>query len=157
MKTAALQRAIYQRLSGYAPLTAIVSTRVYADAPQENDAGTSWPGPYITIGPFNASAWDTKPGTGSSVVAQVHVWDRPVNGRSQIDARALAEIVYDALHRYVGLNIEGAIQVDCLFEGGAEDIGDPDGKTIHIPLLFRVTYEHKRYSARLRYPVVMAA
>lgn len=156
MKAAALQQAIYDRLSGYAPLTSVVGSRVYAKAPQPDDAGDGGDFPYLTIGPFNFTPWDTKTSIGQTVVVQVHIWDRPSASRSVTSTRALSDLVYDALHRY-NLTVSGAHVVDCLFEGGSEDIGDPDGKTAHVPMLFRVTYTASDFSARLRFPLLMAA
>ncbi len=133
MNLAEVQQALHARLT--AQVGAQV-TGVYTRAPDPQDAAKSSGYPYITLGPLVAGPNDTKTNTGGTVAAQVHIWART---RSALSWRRLHDETYEALHRY-DLPVTGANVIDCLFEN-SNDLPDPDGKTTHVVMQFRVTYE----------------
>lgn len=135
MKTAALQQALYDRLSGFTALTDLVEA-IYTRVPQASESEDDSVYPFVTIGPFNVTPFDTKIDNGGTVVVQVHIWSR---GNSDLAWRAIEEQVYNALHKYTDLAVTGANLIDCLFESST-DTDDPDGLTTHVIMSFRVTY-----------------
>lgn len=128
-----LQQGLYTRLN-----TQVGSsfTGIYTDVPQAEDSEADSAFPFITIGPFAASNDDTKDDNGAEVLAQVHIWSRST---SALVWRGLHDAVYDALQDYRSLSVTGANIVNVLFED-SDDIADPDGKTTHIVMRFRITY-----------------
>lgn len=134
MNSVALHQAIYTRLAGFTALTSQV-VGVYSKVPQPDQAEDDAAFPFVTIGPHTRRPFDTDDDDGQQVTAAIHVWDRFT---SELSRAAVRDAVYDALHKY-DLPISGADTLDCLFinEGGFED---PDGKTFHSILQFRVTY-----------------
>ncbi len=87
----ALQAAIYTRLTGYAPLTALVSTRVYDFVPASAQP------PYVVIGDDTVSDWSDKATNGWEVTMTLHCWDYEKAGRKSV--KAILSAIYDALHR----------------------------------------------------------
>lgn len=90
-----IQTAIYQRLSTYPALTAIVSG-VYDDVPQANGrANDAYP--YVTIGDDSlvADAQDDAVGFSGSIV--IHSWSIS-RGRKQI--KSIQGEIFNALSRY---------------------------------------------------------
>jgi hypothetical protein len=136
MKSAALQQAVYTRLSGFSALTDLVQA-IYSEsgAPQPSDAGDNSLFPYVIVGPFTGSPWDTDGTPGQTCIVKVNVYSR---GKSDLEWRAIADQVYEALNRH-DLSISGADTVDCLFQD-MSSFPDPDGKTTRAVLDFRVTY-----------------
>lgn len=135
MKTAALQKSVYDRLTGYSPVSSAV-VGVYSDVPQPEEPEDDAAFPYVTIGPIIPAPWSTDDTPGVTALVDVGVWSRT---HSRLAAREVADLVYQALNRYQ-LSIAGVNTVDCLFEG-ATDLMDPDGKTHHEVVTFRVTYD----------------
>lgn len=135
MKTAELQQSVYYRLTGYAPLSSAV-VGVYSDVPQPEEPEDDAAFPYITIGPIIPAPWSTDDTPGITALVDVGVWTR---SHSRLAARAIADDVYRALNRYQ-LSIADVNTVDCLFES-ATDLMDPDGRTHHEVVTFRVTYD----------------
>lgn len=135
MKTAALQQSVYDRLTAYAPVNSAV-VGIYSDVPQSAEPEDEAAFPYVTIGPIIPAPWSTDDTPGVTALVDVGVWTR---GHSRLAARAIADDVYSALNRY-HLSIAGVNTVDCLFES-ATDLMDPDGKTHHEVVTFRVTYD----------------
>lgn len=135
MKTEALQQAIYDRLNGVTEITDAV-TGIYTKVPQaaQSEDGSAFP--FVTIGPFTPTPWNTDDTKGVTVLADVGVWSR---SNSDLARRSISDDVYDALDRYQ-LSITGANTVDCLFENMVE-LDDPDGVTTHSILTFRITYD----------------
>jgi hypothetical protein len=88
----ALQSAVYQRLTTYAPLTnALGGAKVY-DFVQPNLAA-----PYVVIGEDTMTGDDTKCGNGWDCTLTIHVWDFEKAGRKSV--KALLSHIHDALHR----------------------------------------------------------
>lgn len=122
----AIQAAIYQRLTNYAPL----NVPIYDDVPQ----GAAFP--YITIGDDTLTEWDQDACLGADATLTLHVWSRE-RGRKQ--TKQIQGLLYDALHRYP-LTVNGAHAVDCLWEM-SESFLDPDGHTRHGVSRFRITLQ----------------
>lgn len=131
----AIQQAIHDRLSSYAPLATELAAHkeqvgrpaVYDDAPQ----GAAFP--YVTIGDDTLVEWDQDACLGAEATITLHVWSRE-RGRKQ--AKTIQGVLYDALHRYA-LPVDGSHTVDCLWEM-SESFLDPDGHTRHGVSRFRI-------------------
>lgn len=134
MKTAQLQQALYDRLTGYTAVDSAVAG-IYTTVPQVADSGDASAFPFITIGPFIESPNDTKTSDGVTVLADVHTWSR---SRSALTWRQIADDVYDALQKYA-LPVSGVNVIDCRFDSSAE-YDDADGVTKHHVSTFRITY-----------------
>ncbi len=86
----ALQSAIYTRLTGYAPLTALISG-VYDNVPDNAQP------PYVVIGDDTCIDWSTQTENGWETTVTIHVWDFEKSGRKSV--KAIMSTIYDALHR----------------------------------------------------------
>jgi hypothetical protein len=131
----AIQTAIYERLSAYAPLTAVI-TGVYDDVPQAADAGSNAAFPYVTIGDDTLNEWDTDTEQGADTTITIHSWSR-ARGRKEI--KAIQGHIYDALHRYE-LPVTGHHLIACDWEA-SESLLDPDGRTRHGISRFRIVLQ----------------
>lgn len=127
MKGWELQQAVFTRLGAVAAVTALVSTRIYDNAPQ------SAVFPYIVVGDDTAIPADTHSTKGSDNTITVHSWSR-YRGRKEI--KQIQQAVYDALHQHA-LVVSGAATVNCGWEY-AESFLDADGLTRHGVQRFRV-------------------
>jgi hypothetical protein len=87
----ALQAGIYTRLTGFATLTALVSTRVYDFVPESAAA------PYVVIGDDTATDWDTKDTQGWEFTVTIHCWDFEKAGRKSV--KTILSAIHDALHQ----------------------------------------------------------
>jgi hypothetical protein len=87
----ALQAAIYQRLTSYAPLTALVGTNVFDFVPDSAQP------PYVLIGDDTAIDWSTKTNDGWEETVTIHCWDFERAGRKSV--KTIMSAIYDALHR----------------------------------------------------------
>lgn len=130
-----IQGAIYAKLTGNAPLMALVAA-VYDDVPQPSDSGNGAAFPYVTIGEDVAVEWDTDTDTGADVTMTIHSWSI-VPGRKQI--KQIQGAIYDALHRAVvivtGYKVVGVDWVS------SQSFIDADGVTRHGVQIFRITLE----------------
>ncbi len=130
MNTAAIQTAIYNRLTSYAPVNDLVTGVFDSRAPQ----GTAMP--YVCIDTISTQRDETKTDSGGSALVTLHLWDESL---SMLALRLIEKRVYECLHRFDMLTVAGCQVVDCLFEQG-QSIGDPDGRTSHVVMTFRVRY-----------------
>lgn len=135
MNSAGLHQALYSRLANVTAVSSKV-IGIYSEVPQAAQSEDDAAFPFITLGPHVFRPFDTDDDDGQQVAVQVHIWDRYT---SELTRGALRDAVYDALHKF-DLSISGANTVDCLFET-ANGFDDPDGKTHHIVMQFRVTYD----------------
>lgn len=140
MKAWAVQQAIHARLAAWAPLVALVGTRIYDDVSPEGHlpAGSINPAtafPYVTHGVASSVDWSTDDDatTGVEVVYMVHGWSRYAGAK---EVKQIADAVYAALNRYA-LVVSGANVVLNDFDD-AEYMRDPDGKTRHSVQRFRI-------------------
>lgn len=133
MRFKELRQALYARLD--AQVGASVQG-VYAKVPQADQSEDDSAFPYITIGAFTTSPFDTDDENGVSVLADVSVWSRATSVLATSD---IVSAVYAALHKH-DLVIAGANTVDCLFSA-MNELDDPDGRTTQDVLTFRITYD----------------
>lgn len=134
MNSAALQQAVYDRLTGDATLMAMV-VGVYTNPPQADDSADASAFPYLTLGPFVMTPYDTKDTDGQVALVDVHIWSR---GTSDLAWRQIADRIYLTLQKHE-LTVSGTDVLDCRFDGQT-DFDDPDGLTHHAVLTFRVLY-----------------
>jgi methionine aminopeptidase len=88
----ALQAGIYDRLTGYAPLTsALGGQKVY------DFVSAKLVAPYVVIGEDTLSDWDTKTNSGWDCTVTIHAWDFLKAGRKSV--KTLLSLIHDALHR----------------------------------------------------------
>jgi hypothetical protein len=137
MNTANLHQAIFDRLTNYTALTSVLGTvGVASEVPQPDESEDDTAFPYVTFDFASVRPFDTKTDDGGDVVVRVHLWARTRETKAR---RAIEDSIYDALHKY-DLVITGASTIGVWFEGKTE-IDDPDGKTKHSVLSFRVLYD----------------
>lgn len=128
-KSGALQVAIA------AAVDAAITQEVYDHVPDglADDAF-----PYVTINDIQALDWSTKTFIGQDFAVNVHVWSR-YSGNKEI------QDIYDALHAALhnaALSVSGASTVICRYEASQTPFLDPDGRTLHGVIRFRVTLQH---------------
>jgi hypothetical protein len=128
----AVQTAIYQRLTTYGPLTAIIKG-VYDSVPQPDDTGNPADFPYITIGDDAIVEWcdDTK--SGADILVTIHVWSR---ARGRKETKTIQGHIFDALHRY-DLTVSGYHNVGIDYDN-EQSFLDVDGLTRHGVSVFRI-------------------
>jgi hypothetical protein len=85
-----LQGAIYARLTTYAPLTALISQRVYDRPP------ATWPGDHVTIGEAQALRADAECVDGQDIYLTMHAWSQYTGGFR--DVKRIADAVVTGLH-----------------------------------------------------------
>lgn len=137
MNLANLQQSVFTRLSNFTALTSqLAGQGVYARKPQDVNAESTTPFPYVTFSFPSGLPFDTDSKDGAEVILQVHVWSR---SQSMLVHQAIMDSIYDALHKFQ-LVISGANTVDCLFTT-SQFMDDPDGVTTHGIMEFRVTYD----------------
>jgi hypothetical protein len=88
----ALQQAVFARLTGYAPLAAVIYGRVYDDPPK--DAAY----PFVSFGPMDAVVADADCVDGATETLQIDVWSNAQDG--QRECKAILAHVRAALHRF---------------------------------------------------------
>jgi hypothetical protein len=131
-----LQEAIYDRLD-HPTITSLLTNfwaplvPIFTDVPQAPDAQSDAAFPYITIGPDNLSDFSDKSGVGMNALVQVHIWSRK---RQMQEIKQIADAVVDRLAREE-ITLANLITVEWQ---NASFMRDPDGKTKHAVLLFRV-------------------
>lgn len=127
-----IQDALYDRLAGFAGLSALVQG-VYDYLPQElADVDSEFP--YVVIGQIDAEQWDTDDVLGVDSTVVVHTFSRYRGKRQAAD---IMRQVYLALHRYA-LPVTGYNLVTCEWDGLSNLMTDPDGLTRHGVQRFRV-------------------
>ena len=128
----AVQTAVYQRLTGYAPLMAVIQG-VYDNVPQPDDSGSAADFPYVTIGDDSVVEWcdDTK--SGADILVNIHTWSR---ARGRKETKIIQGHIFDALHRYA-LSVSGYHNVGIDFESD-QSFMDVDGFTRHGVSVFRI-------------------
>lgn len=121
-----LRAAVYSKLTGSAPLMALVSG-VYAKVPEVTTE------PYVTLGPISQLPDDDHGEDGASCEVYVHAWSRQ-EGYSE--AGAIAAAVDAALHRQP-LAVAGWTQVSIALDSLSEE-PDPDPDIRHMLAVYRV-------------------
>ena len=113
-----LQSALYDRLSGYTPLTAVAA--VYDHVPQSSTF------PYVTIGEDVLTGWSGDDFVGAEGSVTVHTWSRH---RGRVETKQIQGHLFDALSRFE-LPIAGVTLVTLEFAGARSQV-DTDGRTRH--------------------------
>jgi hypothetical protein len=140
MKSAALQQAVFTRLN-HSSVTALLSaayaplTPIFTDVPQAADTNAESFFPFVTIGADVSAPNDTKDMIGAAVIVQIDVWARAT---SMLGLKAIGDAI-DGRMRRAALTITGANHIDTELES-ATPLRDPDGKTKHLMLRYRVEY-----------------
>ena len=142
MKAAALQQAVYNRLndssitsllsSAYSPLVPIFSI---GSVPQSADSESESAFPYITFSAPSITPFDDKDKVGGSAIVQIDVWSRTL---SDLAVNQIGDAV-DARLRRQALSITGATHITTELIS-SQLIDDPDGKTKHLVIQYRVLW-----------------
>jgi len=125
---AELQRAVFDRLSGFSGLP-----EIYDHVPQQADSGSNVPFPYVTIGEDTHIPFDTDDSVGSEATITIHSWSRS-EGRAEV--KEIQTGIRSALQRFE-LDVNGFALVTIEFES-SESFMDPDAMTRHGVSRFRV-------------------
>jgi hypothetical protein len=108
----ALQKAIYERLRAYEPLTAALGgMKVYDHVPAKLAA------PYVVIGNDTLNDLSTKNENGWDCTITIHAWDFYAAGRKSV--KTFLGHIYDALHRQeANITLAGFTLAEMRFDGG---------------------------------------
>jgi len=128
----AVQVAVYERLSAYSPLAALIKG-VYDSVPQPNDSGSGADFPYVTIGDDSIVEWSDDTRSGADILINIHTWSR---ARGRKETKTIQGLIFDALHRY-NLTVADYHNVGIDFENEQSFI-DADGLTRHGVSVFRI-------------------
>lgn len=126
-----IQQAIYSLLTGDTTLMSKI-TGVYDEVPQDlvND-DTNFP--FVTIGEATSVPFRTMTRFGEEVTVTLHVWSRYKGFKEALE-------ILDDLNRLLAdrdLNVAGYDTAACFYEF-SETLRDPDGKTRHVPVRYRI-------------------
>jgi len=127
----AFQTLIFQRLTTFAPLVALIGTRVY-DQPAAGAVA-----PYITFGPSDVVPQDVDCIDGRIETLQLDVWSEAQDGKRE--CKAICDAVRAALHRFAAEPVTGAL-VEMEIEL-TRVLDDPDGRTSHGVVQVRAMLE----------------
>lgn len=104
-----LQKGLRAALVANSDVTAIVSTRVYDEPPQDVAF------PYVRFGDITPAAFDTDTTEGALVAVSIEAHSRSPSGR--VEAAQIAEAVKSALHRQeLAVTVQGHTLVELIFE-----------------------------------------
>ena len=92
--------------------------------------------PYTVMGRDSADPWDNDSFTGINVNAELHIWSRSEGGK---ECKTIMKQIYDLLHRgtFTKTNYD-VVDSLCVFQ---DVLDDPDGKTVHGVMRFRLTLQ----------------
>lgn len=125
-----LEQAVFNRLSTYASLMALVSTRIYPLALPQN--GTYPAVTYFRVSSPRIRTFGTN--LGASTRLQVSCW-----ARSYLAAKGVADQVIAALDGFSGtLGGVGGVPVLALDLDNETDIYEPETGLYHVPLDFTI-------------------
>ena len=137
MRSAELQDALYAALNVPSVTSLLVQggayVPIYTSVPQTDNGEDDAEFPYISFGPETTAPFNDKGQTGGNTVAQVDVWTRELDLHQ---CKQICDAVRAAVDRQP-LALTGHITTE--FESAAYT-RDPDGKTRHGIMLFRVLY-----------------
>jgi hypothetical protein len=133
----ALQRSIYQTLSGSPELTSLLGgDRIYSDAPQ------AAPLPYISLGQTVNLDWSTGTEDGTEHSLTLHVWSR---ADSAAEVHEIMQVIRTLLHDKP-LLLDDHYLVNLRHEF-TEARRDPDGETMHGIVRYRAVTEPVQQAA----------
>jgi hypothetical protein len=116
----AIQKGLRTTLVANADVSAIVSTRIYDEPPQNVVF------PYLRFDQITANAFDTDSTAGSAVDITIEANSRSASGR--VEAVQMVEAVRAALHRQEGsVTVTGFTLVELIFQTYSVT-RDPDGR-----------------------------
>lgn len=127
----ALQKLVYDRLTSYAPLAALVGARIY-DHPPLNATF-----PYISFGPSDYVPDDMDCITGRVETLQIDIWSRAQDGKRE--CKAITDAVKSALHLFEAEPEAGALVL--MTVGLVRVLDDPDQITSHGIVQIEATME----------------
>lgn len=140
MRWAALQQAIYDKLTGNSALVAMLSSAyaepaVFSRVPQAADSEDAAGFPYITMFEASGGPFDDKETVGGETLVQISVWSRGTT----LAARVIMDAV-DATIRRQPLTMTDANHITT--ELDTSNVGyDPDGTTVRATLQYRVMWQ----------------
>lgn len=114
------QKALLDQLKAYAPLAALVGTRIYDYVPQKPDF------PFVNIGEDDLAQFDTTTNNGAKIAATIHTWS---SIRGYKECKGIQAEIRSALHD-ASLTAAGFVFEYCLWESSQSFI-DADGVTRH--------------------------
>ena len=114
-----LQAAIYTRLTGYAPLTALIGpNQVFDFVPEDIEP------PYVLIGDDTVIDWSTKTNNGWDTTLNIHCWDFEKAGKKSV--KGIMSVIYDALQRQeASITVSGFTLVEFRWDGFEHTMQDP--------------------------------
>lgn len=129
----ALQKGIRSALVADSGVTALISTRVYDEPPQNVTF------PYARFNTISPRAFDTDTTEGSLVDLSLEVHSRSASGR--VEAMQIAEAIKAALHRQeAAITATGFTVVEMIFEA-ISATRDTDGRGYTAVVLFQAMLE----------------
>ena len=135
MRAVELQNALYA-LMNVPSVTSLLAqggpyVPIYTDVPQDIDGESEAAFPFVSFGPQNTAPFNDKGQVGQNTLAQVDIWTREHDFAAN---KAIADAIEAAVDRRQ-MALTGWI--DTHFQS-AQFVRDPDGKTRHGIMLFRV-------------------
>lgn len=129
----ALQKGVRAALVADAGVTALVSSRVYDEPPQDVVF------PYLRFNTIDPSAFDTDSTEGAEVDLSLEAHSRSASGR--VEAVRIVEAVQAALHRQeASVTVTGFNLVELIFQG-ISVTRDRDGRGYTAVILFQAMLE----------------
>lgn len=129
----ALQKGLRSALVADADVTALVSSRVYDEPPQDVEF------PYIRFGSIVPRSFDTDTKEGAEVDVVFECHSRSASGR--VEASQMAEAIQAALHRNeAGVTVTGHNLVELIFEDYSA-VRDPSGRGYTAVVSLQATLE----------------
>lgn len=129
----ALQKGLRAALVANSGVTALVSTRVYDEPPQNVIF------PYLRFGDITPNAFDTDTKVGASVDITLEASSRSASGR--VEAVKMVEAVNAALHRQeASVTVTGFTLVELIFQTHSVT-RDPDGRGYTAVIALRALLE----------------
>jgi hypothetical protein len=123
-----LQKAIYARLTGNAPLMAKL-TGVFDFVPDNQTY------PFIQLGEMDFGAWDTHTFDGFDGTITINLWARP-GSRGRASLHDIQNDIYNLLHKWIP-TISGFTAVSMRYDF-SNIIVDPDAVTYHGIQRFKI-------------------
>jgi hypothetical protein len=107
----ALQKGLFDRLTGFAALTAAIgANKVFDYLPEPATT------PYVVIGDDTVLDWSTKTETGWEFTVTIHAWSQQP-GRKEV--KTILGHIFDALHQQEeSITVAGFTLVHIRFDGG---------------------------------------
>jgi hypothetical protein len=138
MTLEAVQDAVFDQLAGDATLVAMLASGaphvpIYQDPPETATGEDDTAFPYISFGQDVLTPFNTATEIGGNIVIQLDVWTRE---RRYRQCKRIADRVRAVLER-AAIDVVGLVTVEL---ESASFSADPDGKTKHGVMLFRVVY-----------------